>query len=86
MQQIAHIFYSMAFLLLGSSGKPIDYREALPELRDFHRRFWTGEVRLADIHAKTVYGRIHWEQLMQNTRQARFHESLRVVSEWHARQ
>ena len=25
MQQLAHMFYAMAFLLLGSAGKPIDW-------------------------------------------------------------
>ncbi len=84
MRQVAHIFYSMVFLLLGSSGKPIDWSETVPEFRDLHRRIWAGEVRLADSHTKTVYGRVHWEQLLQNMRQARFHESLRIVSEGHA--
>ena len=46
MQQIAHIFYAMAFLFLGSSGQPIDWSEPVPEFKDFHRRFWAGEVKL----------------------------------------
>jgi hypothetical protein len=39
---------------------------------------------LADNQMKTIYGRIHWEQLLQNTRQARFNEALRIVSDRHA--
>jgi len=81
MQQVAHMFYAMAFLLLGSSGKPIDWSEAVPEFRAFHRRIWAGEVNLADNHMKTVYGKVHWEQLLQNMRQARYNEALRIVAD-----
>jgi thiamine kinase-like enzyme len=83
MQQVAHTFYAMVFLLLGSSGKPIDWSETVPEFRDFHRRIWEGEVNLADNHMKTVYGRVHWERLLQNVRQARYKEALRIVSDRH---
>ena len=38
MQQFAHMFYAMAYLLQGSSSTPIDWSEPVPELRDFHRR------------------------------------------------
>ena len=84
MQQVAHMFYAMGFLLLGSSGKPINWSETVPELRDFHRRIWAGEVNLADNQMKTAYARAHWKQLLQNTRQARFNEALRIVSDRHA--
>ncbi|HMJ22740.1 MAG TPA: phosphotransferase [Terriglobales bacterium] len=30
MQQVTHIFYAMVFLLLGSSGKPVDWSETVP--------------------------------------------------------
>jgi aminoglycoside phosphotransferase (APT) family kinase protein len=83
-QQIAHMFYAMAYLLLGSSGKPIDWSETVPEFRDFHRRIWAGQVNLADKQMKIVYGRIHWEQFLRNVRQARFNEALRIVSDGHA--
>jgi hypothetical protein len=83
MQQIAHIFYAMAFLFLGSSGKPIDWSETVPAFRDFHRRFWAGEVTLDDKDTKTVYARVHWERLLHNVRQERFNEALRTVSERH---
>jgi aminoglycoside phosphotransferase (APT) family kinase protein len=84
MQQIAHLFYSMASLSLGSSGNPIDWRESVLEFRDFHRRMWAGEVDLADKDVKIVYGRVHWERLLHNVRQARYNEALRTVSDRHA--
>ena len=48
MQQVAHLFYAMAFLCLGSSGKPVDRTENRARFRDFNRRIWDGEVELAD--------------------------------------
>jgi hypothetical protein len=84
MQQVAHMFYALAFLFLGSSGKSIDWSETVPEFRDFRRRIWAGEVNLTGNQMKTVYGRVHWEQLLQNARQARFNEALRIVSDRHA--
>jgi aminoglycoside phosphotransferase (APT) family kinase protein len=83
-RQLAHMFYAMAFLTLESSGKPIDRSEPAPAYSDFQRRFWAREVNLADNHAKTVYGRVHCEQLSQNMRQARFDEALRIVSDRNA--
>jgi len=81
MQQLAHTFYAMAFLWLGSSGKPADMSDQVPEFQDFHRRIWAGEVNLADKDTKIVYGRVHWERLKQNTRQERFGEALKIVSD-----
>ena len=83
-RQVAHMFYAMVFLLLGSSGKPIDWSEPLPEFREFHRRIWAGEVHLADNQTKIVYGRVHLEQLLPNLRQARFNEALGIVADRHA--
>ncbi len=79
MRQIAHLFYTMAFLFQGWTGKPIDWSGTVPEFRDYHRRMWAGEVDLADKDVKIVYGRVHWERLLQNVRQARYNESLRIV-------
>jgi hypothetical protein len=81
MRQLAHMFYAMAFLPLGSSGRPIDRNEPVPVCSDFQRRFWAREVGVSDNHAKFVYGRVHWEQLSQNMRQERFDEALRIVSD-----
>jgi aminoglycoside phosphotransferase (APT) family kinase protein len=80
MRQLGHMFYAMAFLSLGSSSKPIDRTEPVPAYGDFQRRFWAREIGLADDQAKTLYGRVHWKQLSQNMRQARFEEALRIVS------
>ena len=74
MRQIAHMFYALAFLTLGSRVEP------LPAYSDFQPRFWAREIGLADANAKTTFGMVHWEQLSQNMRQARFDEALRIVS------
>ena len=75
------MFYAMAFLLIGSSGGPVDLSEKAPRFQDFHRRLWAGEIDLAGNPMKVVYGRIHWVQFLANTRKARFGEALRIVSE-----
>jgi hypothetical protein len=41
---------------------------------------WAGEVDLTDKDVKIVYGRVHWERLSRNVRQARYKEALRIVS------
>ncbi|MBV9677161.1 MAG: aminoglycoside phosphotransferase family protein [Acidobacteriaceae bacterium] len=84
MQQVAHMFYAVAFLLLGSSGKPVNPSEEAPSFRDFHQCIWAGEVNLTDNQMKTVYGRVHWERLLQNVRTARWNEALKIVSDRHA--
>lgn len=81
MQQIVHMFYAMVFLLMGSSCEPLDQSEKAPEFKAFHRRFWAGEVNLTDKDTKIVYGRVHWERLVENMRQARFNEAVRIVSD-----
>lgn len=86
MQQVTHMFYTMAFLLWGSAGEPVEPGEKAPECKAFHRCIWAGEVNLADKHMRTVYGRVHWEQLLKNTRLARFNEALRIVSDRHGPQ
>jgi hypothetical protein len=83
MRQAMHMLYAAVFLLLGSSGKPVDQSEKAPEFRDYHQRIWAGEINLADNDMKTVYGRVHWEQLLQNVRRPRFDEALRIVSDRH---
>jgi len=84
MRQAMHMLSAAVFLLLGSSGKPVDQSEKAPEFRYFHQRIWAGEVNLADNGMKIVYGRVHWEQLLENVRRARFDEALRIVSDRHA--
>lgn len=81
MRQLAHMFYAMAFLSLGSAGTPANWSEPIPTYNDFQRRFWAREVDLADQHSKFVYGRVHWEQLRHNLRQPGFDQALRVVAD-----
>jgi aminoglycoside phosphotransferase (APT) family kinase protein len=83
MQQVAHMFYAMAFLFLGSSGKPVDLSEKAPDFRDFNRRFWLGEVKLEDNQTKIIYGRVHLDRLFEDVRQARFNEAMRIVADRH---
>ena len=79
MRQLAHMFYAMAFLTLGSPDQPVDRSEPAPGYSDFQRRFWAREIGLADNPARALYGRVHWEQLAQNMRQPRFDEALKTV-------
>jgi len=83
MRQVLHMLSATAFLLLGSAGKPINLSEKLPSFRDLHRRIWAGEANLEDNDLRIVYGMVHWEQLLQNMRQRRFEEALRIVSDRH---
>ena len=87
MQQIAHMFYAMGFMLLGSTGQPAQPKETVPEFGDYQRRMWAGEVRQTDKDEKFLYGRVHWEQLVKNMRQqkARFDEALAIVRDRAAR-
>ena len=79
-QQVAHIFYGLVFLLQVSPGVQMDLGEPAPSYEDFRRQFWAGEVVLTDKPAKTAYGRGHLKRLLEDTRRAKFRESLRVVS------
>ena len=81
MQQVTHIFYAMGFMLLGSSGKPVDHREKTPDYQDFQRRFWAGEIRAVDKDSMVTYGRVHWERLRENLQKSRYDKSLKVISE-----
>jgi aminoglycoside phosphotransferase len=81
MRQVLHMFAAAVFLLLGSAGESIRRSENPPSFRGFHERIWAGEIDLADNDWKVVYGMVHWEQLLQNVRQPRFDEALRIISE-----
>ena len=86
MRQVMHMFYAAVFLMLFSAGKPVNQTESLPSFRDFHQRIWAGEVNLADQATRIVYARVHWEQLLQNVRQAPFEDALGIVSDRHGGQ
>ena len=68
-------------MLLGLAGKPIDSNEKAPGFRDFHDRIWAGEVSLATDEAKLQYARVHMNQFLQNMREVRFQDALRIVSD-----
>jgi len=76
MQQVAHVFYGLVFLM---QGVPLNLAEPGPGYDEFQRKFWAGEVKLDGKETKTAYGRVHLERLSEDTRRARFRESLRVV-------
>jgi hypothetical protein len=80
MRQLAHMFYTLVFLSLGSDVKPIEWSEPVPTYSDFQRRFWAREIDLADNHSKIAYGRVHWEQFRCKLLQPRFKEALRIVA------
>lgn len=84
MQQIAHMFYTMAFLLPGWTDKsadrrPTDWNVPVPKFEDYYRRMWAGKVDLADKDVRVVFGRIHCERLLRNVRLARYRDSLEIV-------
>jgi aminoglycoside phosphotransferase (APT) family kinase protein len=85
MRQIVHMFYAMVFMLLGSSGKPIESKAPVPDFRDFHNRIWTEQVSLDSSETKVQFGRVHMNQLLQNARTARFQDALRTFSDRRAR-
>jgi hypothetical protein len=63
----------------------VDWNQPVPAFTDFHRRIWAGEVNLADNDTKVIYGRVHWERLLQNMQTPRFEEALKIVSDQHVR-
>ena len=85
MRQAVHMFYATVFMLLGSSGKPIEPNAKAPAFRDFHNRIWAGEIRLATDEAKLQYARVHMNQMLQEMRVMRFQDALRIVSDRHAK-
>jgi aminoglycoside phosphotransferase (APT) family kinase protein len=80
MRQALHMCYAAMFLVIGSSGQPVNLEEPAPEFSDFHQRMWAGEVDLADSAVKIAYGRVHWEAFCRNTRHARYCEAVRIVA------
>ena len=84
MRQVVHMFAAAVFLLLGSAGKAVNQNDPLPPFRDFHQRIWAGGIDLMDNEMKTIYGRVHWKQLLQNVRGPRFDDALRIMSDRHA--
>jgi hypothetical protein len=84
MRQTMHMLGAIVFMLFGSGGKPIDPNAKAPAFRDFHDGIWAGEVSLATNEAKLQYAKVHMNQVLQNMREARFRDALRIVSDRHA--
>ena len=80
MSQLLHMFYATLLMALGAKGKSIEPVANVPDFRDFHDRIWAGKVNLADEETKLQYARVHVNQFLQNTREARFQDALRIVS------
>ena len=80
MRQLAHMFYTLAFLSLGAAGKQVDWSEPIPEYSEFQRRFWASEVDVVDNHSKIVGGRVHWERFRHNLRHPGLEEALRILA------
>jgi aminoglycoside phosphotransferase (APT) family kinase protein len=80
MRQIVHVACAAVFMLLGSSGKPIEPSAKAPDFRDLHNRIWAGEFSLATAQAKLQFAQTHLNQFLQNSRTARFQDALRIVS------
>lgn len=80
MQQVVHIFYTLAFLFMSSSSEPVNLSTDVPDFGDFQRRLWTGEIKLESKQMKIAYTKAHWNQLLQDRQQPRLQEALQIVS------
>jgi thiamine kinase-like enzyme len=80
MQQVVHIFYTLAFLFMSSASEPVNLSIDAPDFRDFQRRLWTGEINLESKHMKIAYAKAHWSQLLKDRQQSRFQEALKIMS------
>jgi thiamine kinase-like enzyme len=81
MRQVLHMAYAVVFLIIGSSGMPVELPTELPEFREFHDAIWAGEMSLAAAEAKVRYGLVHWKQVLRNMQSERFGEALGIVAE-----
>ena len=80
MQQVAHIFYTLAFVFMSMATEPVNLSEDVPDFRNFQRRLWTGEINLESKEMKIAYAKAHWNQSLQDRQQPRFQEALNIVS------
>ena len=83
MRQFLHVFSASVFLTLGSGGQSIASPDHLPSFEEFYRSVWNGEVNFADKGQQIVCGLVHWNLGLDNVRQPRFGEAVRVVSSRH---
>ena len=78
MRQLTRMFYTMAFLVKGRDGQPVELTGSVPDHEAFHRKMWAGKVNLADSADRIAYGRVQWERLVANM--GSFEHALEVVS------
>ena len=81
MRQLAHMFYAMAFLTLGSPGKPIDRRSPCPRTVTFSGVSGRARSAFRTTRRKQSTAGFIGNNSLQNMRQARFDEALRIVSD-----
>ncbi len=79
MRQFLYLLTSSVYLILAAGGQPIGERGNVPAFHDFLDRVWTGEINLVDKSQMVVNGQVHWAQLLDNLRQSRFNDALRIV-------
>lgn len=83
MQQLAHMFYAIAFLRTAGPTTSIDWNEPLPSYDEYQRRFWSGDIKLNDDGSRLDFGRIHWKRLLLLWSKPNFEEALRTVAARH---
>jgi thiamine kinase-like enzyme len=77
-RQLAHVFYTLAFVMMGAMGQPVDLN-SMPDVQDLRVRMWAGKCNLADKDTKLAFGLSHWQQLA-NRDQVRWNESLALLT------
>jgi len=79
MQQLAHLFYTMAFLHQAPMLAPVSWDEPVPTFEEHRSRYWAGELDLSDRATRLTYGRVNWARLLHNVQQPRFEAALALI-------
>jgi len=79
-QQLAHVFYAMGYIFLGSLGRPPQPAGEAPELRELYRQMWAGELNIFDSDTKIACGLAHRQELLRNMQTDRVTRALAVMS------
>ena len=80
MRQIAHLFYTAAFLFTSRDGAAVDWSLPVPDLATWQQQMWAERLDLSAHHVKVAFARVNWNQLRQNTGQPQFRVALRMIS------
>ncbi len=81
MRQLSHLFYTAAFIQIGSQGQAVQWDEPLPNFAEFNRAMWAGNVDLAEPRVKILYGKAHWGQFQRNRELPSYQEALQIAAE-----